>query len=403
MRAEAYTPGHSENATDFMSKRSIETHGQFFIPYLVAGVSVLDCGCGPGSITFGIAERVYPGTVAGIDAEAFQIDRASTSAAQRALTNIKFQTADCYLLPLQTESFDRAFSHALFEHLSDPIRALKEIHRVLKPGGIVGLCSPDWGGFLLSPSSGELRSAVSAYTILQTRNGGDVEAGRKLGVYLTEVGFAAVHMGARYECYSSLRYIGEYLALQLEREGDAQSAEVFRKWSQSEAGLFAVGLCDWAQGEVMSHVTLRFGVVERAPIWQLEICDARLAPCFKFSVDMSDSGVLAHSEAFHIPPRCPPYAGCTPHPVLPRTTFFSRHGFRSWLSSKTRIVSRPTRGTSLRFTTSSVSRRTVQRERPSGGGPHASATMRCRCCASSKAAFPGCGRSYRARSKPPCR
>src|SRR6266700_3348258 len=80
-----------------------------------------------------------------------------------------------------------------------------------------------------------------------------------------------------------------------------------------------------------------------------------------------------------------------------------RHAFRSWLSSKTRIVSRPTRGTSLRFTTSSVSRRTVQRERPSGGGPHASATMRCRWCASSKAAFPGRGRSYKARSRPPWR
>jgi hypothetical protein len=65
----------------------------------------------------------------------------------------------------------------------------------------------------------------------------------------------------------------------------------------------------------------------------------------------------------------------------PRARFFSRHGFRSWLSRKTRIVSRPTRGTSLRFTTSSVRRRTVQRERPSGGGPHATATERCRCCA----------------------
>src|SRR5437016_2228155 len=46
-----------------------------------------------------------------------------------------------------------------------------------------------------------------------------------------------------------------------------------------------------------------------------------------------------HSEAFRTPTRCPPSAGCTPHPVPPRTTFFSRHGLRSWLSSKTRIVS----------------------------------------------------------------
>ena len=49
------------------------------------------------------------------------------------------------------------------------------------------------------------------------------------------------------------------------------------------------------------------------------------------------------------------------------TTFFSRHGFRSWLSKRMRMVSLPTRGTSLRFTASSATNRTVQRARPSGG------------------------------------
>ena len=59
------------------------------------------------------------------------------------------------------------------------------------------------------------------------------------------------------------------------------------------------------------------------------------------------------------------------------TTFFSRHGFRSWLCSKTRIVSRPALGTSLRLTASSTIRRTVQRARPSGGLLQTMATIRC--------------------------
>ena len=46
-------------------------------------------------------------------------------------------------------------------------------------------------------------------------------------------------MSARYECYPSLEFIGEYLALQLERAGDEQSARVFRAWSQQQAGMFA--------------------------------------------------------------------------------------------------------------------------------------------------------------------
>ena len=53
------------------------------------------------------------------------------------------------------------------------------------------------------------------------------------------------------------------------------------------------------------------------------------------------------------------------------------HFFPSWLSKSTRMVSRPTRGTSLRLITSSVNSRTVQRARPSGGGEQTTAMMRC--------------------------
>jgi hypothetical protein len=85
----------------------------------------------------------------------------------------------------------------------------------------------------------ELARAVEAYTSLQTRNGGDVHVGRKLGDYLAASGFAAVQMSARYECYPSLEIIGEYLALQLEQQGDASSASTLRAWSRSEGGMFA--------------------------------------------------------------------------------------------------------------------------------------------------------------------
>jgi hypothetical protein len=47
MTAESYTPGDSQNATAFMSKRSVHSHGQFFLPHLTTGLSVIDCGCGP--------------------------------------------------------------------------------------------------------------------------------------------------------------------------------------------------------------------------------------------------------------------------------------------------------------------------------------------------------------------
>ena len=239
MKKESYTPGHSTNATTFMAQRSFESHGQFFDSYIQPGLSVLDCGCGPGSITFGLARRAAPGLVVGVDRGESQITQANIASHDLLISNVKFHTADCYSLPFEADKFDRAFAHALLEHLSEPIQALTEIHRVLKPAGLIGVCSPDWGGFILAPPSAELRSAVTAYQNLQMKNGGDVEVGRKLGKHLSAAGFKVIQMSARYECYSSLEFIGEYLAIQIERSGDEGSARTFRSWSKDSSGMFA--------------------------------------------------------------------------------------------------------------------------------------------------------------------
>ncbi|MEZ6087352.1 MAG: methyltransferase domain-containing protein [Pirellulaceae bacterium] len=239
MHTETYTPGVTENASDFMARRTIESHGQFFLPHLTPGVSVLDCGCGPGTISLSIARRIAPGRLVGIDREPSQIEKAQAEAQQTGQSNADFQSAEIYALPFEDNSFDRVFSHALIEHLSNQPLAAKEMFRVLKPGGIIGVCSPDWGGFVLAPPSIELTLAITAYTNLQTNNGGDVNAGRKLGSHLQVVGFEAIQLSARYECYDSLAVIGEYLALQLERTGDSDSATTLREWSRRNDGMFA--------------------------------------------------------------------------------------------------------------------------------------------------------------------
>jgi SAM-dependent methyltransferase len=243
MPEETYTPGHTENATAFMTGRTFDSHGQFFATYLKPGLSVVDCGCGPGTITIGIAERVAPGKVVGVDFGESQI----AIAQQAKVNNLTFQTANCYALPFHDNSFDRVFSHALMEHLSEPVKAVREFHRVLKPGGIAGVCCPDWGGFIFAPKSEELTAAVKTYRDLQTANGGDVEVGRKLGGYLGAAGFTDIQMDARYECYEDRERIGEYLAQQLDAQNEPAAAKAFRDWSQQPAAMFAQSWV-WAVG-----------------------------------------------------------------------------------------------------------------------------------------------------------
>ena len=233
---EQYTPGHSANATAFMAARSFGSHGEFIRPYLAAGMKVLDCGCGPGAISVGLAEAVGPaGHVTGVDFGESQIAVAKA----RARPNLTFRVASVYELPFEDSTFDLVFSHALFEHLAEPTRGVTEIRRVLRPGGVTGLCSPDWGGFILSPIDEQVEIAIARYRTLQEKNGGETRAGRQLGSWLSAGGMVTQKVQARYECYSDSRVIAEYLALQLEQIGDGASAVALRRWAALPWSLFA--------------------------------------------------------------------------------------------------------------------------------------------------------------------
>src|SRR5207248_281103 len=129
-----YTHGHHESVLRSHKWRTVDNSARYLAPSLTAGASVLDVGCGPGTISVDIAKRVAPGRVVGLDASAAVIEDARAHAA--GVDNIEFRAGDVYALDVDDGTFDVVHAHQVLQHLHDPVKALREMKRVCKPGGV---------------------------------------------------------------------------------------------------------------------------------------------------------------------------------------------------------------------------------------------------------------------------
>jgi 2-polyprenyl-3-methyl-5-hydroxy-6-metoxy-1,4-benzoquinol methylase len=119
-----YTHGHHESVLRSHRWRTVENSAGYLLPALRPGTRVLDVGCGPGTITLDIAQRVAPGVVVGVDSAAAIVDDARTNATDAAMPNLTFEVGDVYALPYDDGSFDVVHAHQVLQHLADPVAAL---------------------------------------------------------------------------------------------------------------------------------------------------------------------------------------------------------------------------------------------------------------------------------------
>ena len=200
---EEYTMGYGPAAVALMGARSAQTHAAFFLPYLKSGMKLLDCGCGPGTVTLGFAEIVAPGSAVGTDIEPSQMELATKTAAKRNIVNVRFEAANIYELPFEDSSFDAVFMSALIGNLREPTRGLREAYRVLKPGGVIGVKEFDHGGDIVYPNEPAMAKYDELYRRLRAENGHNGESGRMIGALLLEAGFSDLTMSATYETLSN--------------------------------------------------------------------------------------------------------------------------------------------------------------------------------------------------------
>lgn len=161
----------------------------FLLPELAEDMSVLDIGCGPGSITIGLAEQVPSGKAIGLDIEPSQIKLANARAEEIGLTNCDFDVGSALDLPYPDASFDVVFGHTILMQFSNPEPVLKEVKRVLKPGGLAAFRELDFAASLFGPAGSAIETVWSTLRRSILENDGYPDIGRDLPRLCTNSGF----------------------------------------------------------------------------------------------------------------------------------------------------------------------------------------------------------------------
>jgi arsenite methyltransferase len=108
----------------------------FSLGEIEPGQTVLDLGCGAGMDCILAARTVGPaGKVVGVDSTEAMIVKAKRNAAESNVTNVEFLHGDVESLPVGGDTVDTVISNGVFNLCLDKSKVLREIFRVLRPGG----------------------------------------------------------------------------------------------------------------------------------------------------------------------------------------------------------------------------------------------------------------------------
>ena len=198
-----YTHGHHESVLHGHQRRTADDSAAYLLPHLKPGLSLLDVGCGPGTITGDLAARVDPGRVTAVDQFGEVLEVARAEVQRRNLSNVSFATADVHRLEFPDDSFDVVHAHQVLQHVADPVGALREMRRVCRPGGIVAARDADYAGFVWYPRLPALDLWLDLYEKAARANRGEPDAGRRLLSWALEAGFTDIAPTGSLWCYAT--------------------------------------------------------------------------------------------------------------------------------------------------------------------------------------------------------
>ncbi|KAJ8113788.1 hypothetical protein ONZ43_g5071 [Nemania bipapillata] len=241
------------------SRRTAAVKSEYMLHLLKPGMRILDVGCGPGTITLGLAAHVPEGNVAGVDANSDAIESARELCKQRGVTNTSFTVGDVFKLPFEDNYFDIVHAHQVLGHLpggeGEPgvVRGLREMRRVCKPGGFVCAREVEWSTIAVYPPV----QGILEYHALVVRlasHAGKIMAGGRGREFARRAGFSVENISASaaavtYTNPDDRKWWGENMASRLEASSDLRKGVEFGFISEKVAEGMPAAWREWAEAD----------------------------------------------------------------------------------------------------------------------------------------------------------
>jgi SAM-dependent methyltransferase len=249
-----YTHGHQESVLRSHRWRTAENSCGYLLPHLRPTMSLLDVGCGPGTITADLAKRVA--SVHGIDQSASVIADASA-----AFPSLRFEVADLFTLD---GHYDVAHAHQVLQHLSDPVGALRKLGEL---ADVVAARDSDYTWFQWSPDSAAIDRWREVYLAVTVRNGAEARAGRFLLAWAHAAGLTDVTYTSSSWTFATPEVRAWWCGLWADRCIDssfAQQAVDYGISTSGELASLATGWREWAKDDDAVFVVPHGEIIARA-------------------------------------------------------------------------------------------------------------------------------------------
>jgi SAM-dependent methyltransferase/transposase-like protein len=182
---------HSDGECERLERQAalagLEEHLRFLKGVPASG-SILDAGCGSGSMARLIAARHSGARVVGVDLRQDYLSYARARAQAEHLENLSFEQGDIFRLPFPDASFDLVWSKYVLQWTKDPAAAVAEFRRVTKPGGFVVCCNFD--GFCVTNWPAD--AALQQNTERVFSGLVDPFVGRKMAAFFAQAGLTEI-------------------------------------------------------------------------------------------------------------------------------------------------------------------------------------------------------------------